>query len=84
MARLRVVDAIGVLETLFVLYGPIGSSTLQRNAVLIAGRAISVLERFAQAGVGIEVGFAAPRVPFVVWAGHGCRISHASTSYWST
>jgi hypothetical protein len=84
VVRLRVIDPIGVLETLFVLYGLIRSPTLWRNAMLIAGRAIGVVERFAQAGVGIEIRFAAPRIPFVVRAGFRYGIGHVSTSYQST
>jgi hypothetical protein len=80
VARLRVVDPIGVLETLFVFYGPVGASTLWRNAVLIAGSAIGVAERFARAGAGIEIGFAALRVPFLVGVGLRCGIGHVSTS----
>jgi hypothetical protein len=54
--RFGVVEVIGVLETVLVVCRPAGPSTLRHNAMLVASRAIGVVERFAQVGAGIEIG----------------------------
>jgi hypothetical protein len=61
--RLRVVD---VLETVLVVRRPIVSSRLRHNAMLVARDEIGIVEGFAQVGAGIEIGFAAARISFVV------------------
>jgi len=58
--RLRV---IGVLEWIVGFCRPVRSPTLRHSALLVASHAIGVVERFAHVGAGIEIRFAAPRIP---------------------
>jgi hypothetical protein len=78
--RLRIVDVIAVLEMVIIVCRRVGSSTPQHNAMLVAGHAIGVVERFARIGARIEIGLAAPRIPFVVRVRPGCSNDHVSAS----
>jgi hypothetical protein len=77
--RFGIVEVIGVVGTVLVVYRP-GLSTIRHDAVLAAGRAIGVVERFASVGAGIKIGFAAPRIPFFVRVRPGWISVHAAAS----
>jgi len=77
--RFGIVEVIGVVGTVLVVYRP-GPSTLRHNAVLVASRAIGVVERFASVGAGVEIGFAAPGIPFFVRLRPRWINVHAGTS----
>jgi hypothetical protein len=73
-------DVVGVLKTVLVVRRPAGSSTHQDNAMLVPSHAIGFFERFAPVGSGIQVGFAAPRITFVIEVRLRCGSDHGSAS----
>jgi hypothetical protein len=74
------VSRLGVFGTVLIVCGTVGSSTLQHNAMLVASHAIGIVERFGQVGSGVEIGLAAPRIPFVVEVRLGCSDDHGGAS----
>jgi hypothetical protein len=78
-SRLRIVDVIGVIETVLMV-GPVVALMLRYHAMLVTRDEIGFVEGFAQVGAGIEIGYAAPRIPFVVGVSARCRNDHVSAS----
>jgi hypothetical protein len=78
-SRLRIVDVIRVIKTVLAI-APVVALMLWYHAMLVTSDEIGFVEGFAHLGAGIEIGLAAPWIPFVVGVRRRCRNDHLSAS----
>lgn len=63
-----------------LIVGPVVALMLRYHAMLVTRDEIGLVEGFAQVGAGIEIGYAASRIPLVVGVSARCRNDHVSAS----